>query len=62
MGPHDVQGEMSQDSEILWGVVFPAAAKVFLEHHVERTVQAVLAVPMLAREGQYLRRGEAIEE
>ena len=40
MGSQDVESHASDDGEILWSVVFPAACVVFMESDIELPVQA----------------------
>ena len=50
VGVQDVEGQASDEGEILWRVVLPCPRVVLIEHHIERPMQIVLDAPMLPDE------------
>ena len=62
MGSQDVEGEFSQQSEVLWGIVFSATAGVFVEDDVEHPVKLVFDAPMGSNDLQEAGGGEELGE
>src|SRR5208283_5512063 len=49
VGFEDVDGGVTDDGQVEWGVVLARAAAIFVEDHVQRPMQAVFDAPMGAR-------------
>ncbi len=46
---NDVDGEPSQNSEVLWRIVFSGSAAILVEHDVEHPMQAIFDTPISPR-------------
>jgi hypothetical protein len=46
--PQQIKGDVPQRHHIFWGMLLPDAAAVFIERHIQRPMELILNIPMLA--------------